>query len=165
MGVKMKKLFIDYDRLLTCKCDIKCSYRYHPENDGISFLKEEIAFLFACRRCEDNPCINACPNEALKKENGVVKRSNFLCISCKSCSLACPFGTILPDIIPYLTSKCDVCINRLGENQVPLCVESCECGAIKFIDEEEFKGKENIYEFDNVIVKVFNYLSLYGIKK
>ena len=58
----MKKLFIDYDKLLVCKCQLKCSYILHPENNGIINLKEQIAFLLACRKCEDYPCVNACPN-------------------------------------------------------------------------------------------------------
>ena len=166
MGVEMKKLFIDYDKCLKCsECTVKCSYIMHPENNGITSLREEIAFLFACRRCEANPCINVCPNEALKKEDGVVKRANFLCISCKSCSLACPFGTILPEIIPYLTSRCDRCLERLKENEIPECVKSCKYDAIKFVEKDEIKEEENIYEFDNIIVKVFNWLALYGIKK
>lgn len=161
----MKKLFIDYDRLLTCKCELKCSYKFHPENYGISDLKEQIAFLLACRKCEDYPCVNACPNEALKRENETIKRSNFLCISCKSCSIACPFGTILPDIVPYLSSRCDFCIGRLKENQSPVCVESCSCGAIKFVDENEIDDKDTYKIGNNLIVKVCNWLSLYGIEK
>jgi len=145
---------------------VKCSYILHPENNGINSLREEIAFLLACRRCDDFPCVNACPNEALKREEKIIKRSRFLCISCKSCMLACPFGTILPDIIPYIVSKCDLCLGRLKEGEEPLCVKSCECDAIKFIEEKEVEGLNDIYKIgDNLIVKVFSYLETYGIKK
>jgi len=162
----MKKLFVDYDKLLMCKEKIECSYKYHPENNGIVDLKEQIAFLLACRRCEDNPCVNACPNEALRRENGIIKRSNFLCISCKSCTIACPFGSILPDVVSYLSSRCDFCLERLKENEIPVCVKSCKSGAIKFIEEKEVEGEENIFKIgNNLIVKVCNWLSLYGIKK
>jgi len=162
----MKKLFIDYDKLLVCKCQLKCSYILHPENNGIINLKEQIAFLLACRKCEDYPCINACPNGALKRENGINKRSNILCVSCRSCLIACPFGTILPDVIVYLTKRCDFCINRLKENEVPVCVESCNCGAIKYIEEEEIKEEKEIFKInENLIVKVYNYLFLQGIEK
>jgi len=163
----MKKLFIDYDKCLDCKkCEIRCSYIMHPENNGITSLREEIAFIFACRRCEDYPCVNVCPNEALKREKGIIKRSNILCISCKSCLIACPFGTILSDIIPYLVSKCDLCLGRLKETEIPLCVETCKYGAIEFVEEGEIKEKESIYKIgEKVIVKVYNYVETYGIKK
>jgi len=163
----MKKLFIDYDKCLSCeKCEVKCSYIMHPENNGINSLREEIAFLFACRRCQEHPCINVCPTEALKRENEINKRSNILCISCKSCLIACPFGTILFDIIPYLVSKCDLCKNRLKEGEMPLCVKTCKYDAVKFIEESEIEEEENIYKIgENLIVKVFNYLETYGLKK
>ncbi|MCM8772728.1 MAG: 4Fe-4S binding protein [Candidatus Omnitrophica bacterium] len=163
----MKKLFIDFDMCLKCSnCDVKCSYFLHPKNNGITSLREEIAFLFACRRCENHPCINVCPTSALKRENGINKRSRFLCISCKSCMLACPFGTIISDIIPYITGKCDLCIGRLKEGEIPLCVITSKCGAIKFIEEEEIEEKEDLYKIgENLIVKCFNYLEKYGLKK
>lgn len=163
----MKKLFIDYDKCLSCdKCTVKCSYIMHPENNGIISLREEIAFLFACRRCEDYPCVNSCPNGALKREENIVKRSNVLCVSCKSCSIACPFGTILTDIIPYLVSRCDLCNGRIKENEIPECVGSCKLDALKFVEEGEIEEKENIYKIeDRIIVKVFNFLETYGIKK
>lgn len=163
----MKKLFIDYDRFLSEPDEgIKCSYIMHPENKGIVSLREEIAFLFACRRCEDYPCVNSCPTGALKREAGIVKRSRIICVSCKTCSLACPFGTILPELIPYLVSRCDTCIGRLKEGEEPLCVRTCKNGALSYIEEEEIKDRTNTYTIgDHIIVRVFNYLDIYGIKK
>lgn len=163
----MKKLFIDYDKCLSCdECSVRCSYFLHPLNNGINSLREEIAFLFACRRCEDYPCVNSCPNGALKREENIVKRSKILCISCKTCSIACPFGTILPDIIPYLLSNCDLCENRLKEKEIPECVSWCKLDAIKFVEENEIEQKQDIYKIgEKVIVKVFNFLETYGIKK
>ncbi|MCX8081968.1 MAG: hypothetical protein N3D17_00995 [bacterium] len=163
----MKKLFIDYDKFLTLQDEgIRCSYKMHPENRGISALREEIAFLFACRRCEDYPCVNSCPTGALKREEGRVKRSNIICVSCKTCSLACPFGTILQELIPYLVSRCDVCIGRLKEGEEPLCVKTCKSGAISYLDERDIKDKTNIYQIgEHIVVKVFNWLDTYGIKK
>lgn len=164
----MKKLYIDYDKFLesSAGADIKCSYHMHPENKGITGLREELAFMFACRRCEDYPCVNSCPNEALKREDGIIKRANFLCTSCKTCSLACPFGTILTELIPYLVSRCDTCLGRLKDNEQPLCAKSCQNGAVQFVDEETIKDKTNVYTMgNNMLVKVLNWLALYGIKK
>lgn len=163
----MKKLFIDYDKFLSIPDEeLQCSYKMHPTNNGILTLREEIAFLFACRRCEDYPCVNSCPTGALKREEGLIKRLNVVCISCKTCSLACPFGTILQELLPYLVSRCDICIGRLREGEEPLCVRTCKNGAVKYLDEDEIKDKTNIYTIgDRIVVRVFNWLKEYGIKK
>ena len=164
----MKKLYIDYDKFLEMdeKQPLKCSYKFHPANDGITELREEISFMFACRRCEDYPCVNACPNGALKRESGLIRRSTLLCVSCKTCCLACPFGTILPQLLPYVTSRCDACLGRLKEGEEPLCVLSCNNGALRYIEQEELKDKTNLYKIgEYIIIKVLNWLELYGIKK
>jgi Fe-S-cluster-containing dehydrogenase component len=164
----MKKLYIDYDRFLKLPSDtgIRCSYHMHPGNNGITGLREELAFMFACRRCEDHPCVNSCPTGALKREGGLIKRSRVICISCKTCSLACPFGTILPELIPYLVSRCDACMGRLKDGEEPLCVTTCSNGAIQYVDEDSIEDKTNLYTFgDNILVRVFNYLDIYGIKR
>lgn len=164
----MKKLYIDYDLFLRPaeKDQPHCSYVLRPGNDGPACLREEISFLFACRRCEDYPCVNSCPNGALKRESGLIKRSGFLCISCKTCSIACPFGIILPELLPYLAGRCDRCIGRLKSGEVPLCVSTCKNGAFRYVEEDDLKGCPDIYPMgDSIIVKVFNWLGSYGIKK
>lgn len=164
----MKKLYIDYDKFLelSAGAEVKCSYSMHPGNSGITGLREQLAFMFACRRCEDYPCVNSCPTGALKRDGGLVKRSNIICISCKTCSLACPFGTILPELIPYLVSRCDTCLGRLKEGGQPLCAETCGNGAIRYVEEDSFKDEKNIYTMgENIVVKVLNWLDTYGIKK
>jgi Fe-S-cluster-containing dehydrogenase component len=59
------------------------------------------------------------------------------CVGCKSCSLACPFGTLFPDIVPYAVSLCDYCAGRLPENEVPVCVTSCPLHAVRFEEMDE----------------------------
>ena len=164
----MKKLYIDYDKFLDIKegDGPECSYKMHPGNDGITSLREEFSFLFACRRCEDFPCVNSCPNGALKREEGIIKRSGLICISCKTCSLACPFGTILPELIPYLAGRCDVCLGRLKDGEQPLCVESCKNGAVQYVEEDSIEDKTNLYRVgEHLLVRVLNWLDLYEIKK
>ncbi|MGC8805203.1 MAG: 4Fe-4S dicluster domain-containing protein [Candidatus Ratteibacteria bacterium] len=164
----MKKLFIDYEICNRCsECVVKCSYIFHPVNNGITALREEIAFLFACRRCDDYPCVNACPNNALKRENGIIRRSNFLCISCKSCALACPFGTIPIDILQYLTERCDICMgNRLNEQDRFVCVKSCPYGALKIVEEEQLNELKHLHKIgEYIIVKVINWLEIYQLQE
>lgn len=164
----MKKLFIDYDICSRCeKCVVECSYIFHPGNNGITSLRELIGFLFVCRRCDDYPCVNACPNNALKREDGVIKRSNFLCTSCKSCAFACPFGTVESDWLEYLTSMCDVCTGtRINENNKFICVKSCPYGALMVVEDIEITQKKDIHKFgENIIIKVVSWLELYELKK
>ncbi|MFH1782981.1 MAG: 4Fe-4S dicluster domain-containing protein [Candidatus Omnitrophota bacterium] len=141
----MKRLLVDLEKLYTCeevKCD--CSYYYRPGNDGVTRLRELGQFLYICRKCEEAPCVKACPKDALEKqEDGVIKRYTMRCISCKSCSIACPFGTIPPETIPYITSHCDECIDRTKEE--PLCSRTCtEKDIVKFTEVEESE-KDDIH--------------------
>lgn len=148
----MKRLFLDLEKLYK-KNDVtsECSYYYHPKNIGIIKLREIGHFLFTCRRCENAPCVNACPKQALEKQkDGIVKRYVVRCVSCKSCSLACPFGIIAIDTIPYIVSQCDACIDRCDKEE-PVCVSTCSVkGALKFLEIEE-SDKDNIYLLSNNI--------------
>ena len=45
-------------------------------------------------------------------------------------------------------------------------MESCPYGAIRFVEEDQIKEEENIHKIgENIVVKVFSWLELYGIKK
>lgn len=145
------RLFIDLEKCEKCpECVVKCSYFYHPQNKGITSLRELASFSLVCRQCEEAPCVNSCYHNALKKdENGILRKSNFLCTSCKSCSIACPFGTIFTDFLNFLDSKCDFCIER--EN--PPCIESCPYKAIELKEIKEEDIKEGIFfVLDNLAV-------------
>ncbi|MCM8793918.1 MAG: 4Fe-4S binding protein, partial [Candidatus Omnitrophica bacterium] len=133
----MKRLFIDLEICSKCpECVTKCDYFYHPHNKGITNLREFATFALVCRRCEDAPCVNSCYHQALEKQkDGILKRYRMRCTSCKSCSIACPFGVILPDFIPYLDSRCDFCIG-IQEN-IPECVKTCPYKAIELKEVEE----------------------------
>jgi formate hydrogenlyase subunit 2 len=47
-----------------------------------------------CRHCEDAPCAQVCPVNAINREAGAVQLNESLCVSCKLCGIACPFGAI-----------------------------------------------------------------------
>lgn len=48
-----------------------------------------------CRQCEDSPCAVVCPVKAIVPKNNSIQLNESLCIGCKMCGLACPFGVIL----------------------------------------------------------------------
>jgi len=141
-----KRLFIDLDICdEKCKeCVVECSYFYHPWNNGITELREKATYMLICRKCESPTCVPSCPEEALKKgEDGILIRSSMKCIKCHTCVLACPFGTLHEDTVPFLRSSCDLCVGR-ADGKVPICVETCPYGALKYEEMEE-DPEEGIY--------------------
>lgn len=48
-----------------------------------------------CRQCDQAPCAVVCPVRAITLEHGSVILNETLCIGCKMCGLACPFGVLL----------------------------------------------------------------------
>jgi Fe-S-cluster-containing dehydrogenase component len=156
-----EKLVIDLAKCeLQEDSNVQCSYKHHPQNTGIDALLEKIRFALICRRCEAAPCINACPRDALEKvptENndaGILRRANMLCTGCGSCAMACPFGTIYTDLIPFPSSVCDVCKGRLKPKEKPLCVRTCSDESIDYREVNLDKEKDLIEVFDDIVVKV-----------
>ncbi|MFH1848246.1 MAG: 4Fe-4S dicluster domain-containing protein [Candidatus Omnitrophota bacterium] len=149
----MKRLYIDLDICGKCpECVVACSYFYHPQNKGVASVLEYATFATICRQCEDAPCVKSCYHDALEKQpDGVLKRYNMRCSSCKSCTIACPFGTILPEVIPYLSSSCDYCVGASGD-KLPKCIGSCPHKAIELKAVKE-DPQNNIYLIgDNLAV-------------
>ncbi|MFH0764666.1 MAG: 4Fe-4S dicluster domain-containing protein [Candidatus Omnitrophota bacterium] len=149
----MKRLLIDLDTCSKCEeCGMLCSYIQHPANNGITSLRELAHFAIICRKCDDAPCVASCPWEALEMQDyHALKRYMMRCTSCKSCSDACPFGTIIPETIPFVIAKCDYCLGRLRENEHPICLESCAYGGIRYGEFEE-NIDENLYKVSEYLL-------------
>lgn len=150
----LKRLYIDIPALMESGVDaheIKCEYMYHQKNNGAFSLLEVAEFSVYCRQCKEAFCIDACPKEALEhQENGMIKRYNMRCVGCKSCILACPFGTIFPEVINYVTSKCDFCLNQLEQNPdyKPACVQTAPANTFMMKEVAEDQ-KQNIFFVGN----------------
>lgn len=151
-----ERLYIDLDICSSgeCKeCALECSYFYHPGNNGILSIAELATYYLVCRKCEEPHCVNACPVDALeqqKDKGNLLIRHNMRCISCKTCSHACPYGTIYPEIIPFIVHNCDFCLDRRKAKNEPLCIQSCPHGALALkkgdieLDENTFLAGENV---------------------
>lgn len=153
LSERKKKLIINLDLFRKERVSYSCSYPFHAKNNGLDYLYELATYSSICRHCEEGACVKACPVDALfRMENGILVRYNLRCISCKSCSIACPFGTIIPDILPYRVSICDYCIDRVSDEDIPLCVKTCSIkGAIDFRKPDKKEG-EAFSVGDNLIV-------------
>ena len=140
----MKKLFIDLEVCYKCRqCTAGCSYYYHPENKGYVRCLALASQEHVCRKCDDPPCVKGCPQEALEKRpDGMLNRYSMLCTSCKTCTIACPFGTIYPRIIDYKTTKCDYCLDRADDMTPPICTTTCPKNALKWIEVTEDESKD-----------------------
>lgn len=72
------------------------------------------------------PCLESCPMEAIfRNQLGIVLNDNELCIGCRECLEACPFGAMQFDADQEVAVKCDLCLDRLQNNQRPACVKPC----------------------------------------
>jgi Fe-S-cluster-containing dehydrogenase component len=152
------RLFIDLDVCARgeCEhCEAKCSYFYHSGNYGIISCAELASYVLVCRRCEEPHCVNSCPREALEQQKDKQKlliRHNMRCVSCRSCSHGCPYGTIYPELVPQLVHVCDFCLGRRDHSNEPLCISACPHGALALKKADEVTDPNTFLVGDHLII-------------
>jgi len=116
--------------------------RVHGFECGDGAQGRTVYFPNACHHCDNAACVEACPTGAAYKraEDGIVLVNEDICIGCKLCSWACPYGALEFDDDAGVMKKCTLCIDRIyNENldaadRVPACVAACPTGARHFGD-------------------------------
>lgn len=99
--------------------------------NGIPYVR----FLFMpCFHCEEPWCLKACPTGAVKKRpsDGIVYIEAALCIGCKCCITACPWGACQWNPELHKAVKCDYCLERLDAGLKPACVTKCLTQCLEF---------------------------------
>lgn len=120
---------------------------------GLKSIRELAVFQFTCRKCTDAPCIGVCPADALEKdEDGIISRSTNLCVSCKSCVVICPFGTMMTDFFEYHRDK-ENFYDVMDKKELDLLISNSPEGAVQLVDMEE-DPEQNIYKLnDHILVR------------
>ncbi len=158
-GFYGKRVYLNLDLCCGCKsCAAACAYGHHIQSLlGHSKLAIEAELPLHCLHCDQPACAAACPNDAMKKmDDGIVLRSHFKCVGCSSCAVACPFGVIQPDLSKHIVPKCNLCVDRLEEGDVPRCVKACTSGALTFTEmdsqvEDDKKHLASVRVLSNMI--------------
>jgi Fe-S-cluster-containing dehydrogenase component len=116
-----------YDAPVDLSARAKNVIKLYVEDGRRSFVKVQ------CMHCVDPACTSACMLGALKKrELGIVSYDPTLCVGCRYCEVACPYGVpkfewakAAPKIV-----KCELCRHRLAAGREPACTEVCPRKAV-----------------------------------
>lgn len=164
-----KFIVADPNKCIGCRtCEIACVLVHSPADALITGSLDQdftprlrviktatVSVPVQCHHCEDAPCANVCPSQAIINKDHTIQINTEVCIGCKNCIIACPFGVIelVPQVLKgkkiqqtglkivdgngarekerIVALKCDLCINR---QEGPACAGVCPMQAFKPIE-------------------------------
>ena len=145
-------LVIDHESCWGCKtCEVACKQEFsvpdgvrfiYVSEDGPKQVDGKPHFVFkvnVCRHCDDPPCQEACPEEAItKREDGIVILDYEKCTGCQLCIEACPYDVVDFDDEKSIAQKCNLCHQRVDNGLIPACADNvCLAHCIYFGDPDE----------------------------
>jgi len=81
----------------------------------------------SCNHCAEPACLPTCPTGAIfkRKSDGIVDIDSTLCIGCRRCEAACPYGAPQFDVEANIVKKCNLCVDEIEAGRKPYCVMAC----------------------------------------
>ena len=125
-----KGLKIELEKCIGCNmCALICSGshvgKFNPSESRINvedvFPEPGEFRLNYCTQCDEHPCVEACPSEAIKLDEalGIYYVDKEECTACGLCVDACPYNGCWLDPSESYVIKCDLC------GGTPKCIEVC----------------------------------------
>jgi len=125
----------------------------------------EVTVPIQCRQCEDSPCAKVCPAHAIALKGSEIEITKELCIGCKRCVRACPFGAISVTVdrskpseaftldtqkkpkkkLRFTIDKCDLCADTDGL----ACVDICPAQALQLVNPNTLQKKNMLLTSQN----------------
>lgn len=150
----MSKYFVTQDvkRCIGCRaCEVHCKAKNNVPVGSFYCKMMQVGpravkgipvtdFIYmSCFHCEKPWCVSACPSGAMQRraKDGIVFVDHDLCVGCKACMTACPWGVPQWDIETGTVSKCDLCKDRLDQGLEPACVSKCTTESLKLVRPDE----------------------------
>ena len=136
-------------------CELACAIEHFGVNNPkksairvmVTYPHPVIHLPIVCSQCKVPICADACPVQALKRIDNVVRLDTNECISCMKCVDACPFGAVYAHGDVDNPIKCDMC------NGTPKCAEKCPKNVIRVIPEQalgESKRINNVLSYTHM---------------
>jgi len=129
---------------------VRVDYRRVINRDsGVYPRVSRIFVSMSCNHCAEPACLKSCPVGAITKResDGIVLIDQELCIGCKYCVWACPYGA--PQFNPNTkkVEKCTFCVHRIEAGLKPACVTTCVGRALTYeTDFDRNRSGENAPE-------------------
>ena len=142
-------LVIDLERCTGCQtCTIACKVEQRmevgsgirvetvggPHRDTPAGKYPDLSMYYlpiACMHCDQPPCRDACPTEAIyQRPDGIVLINEEKCNGCQECLPACPYQALVYDPERDVVRKCSLCFERLDQSFEPFCALCCGDQAI-----------------------------------
>ena len=137
-----RKIFFHPERCMFClSCVLACETNslglsdvHHIPWDGSPCQRLTVTFhqgtpwAWTCQHCLSAPCVEACINGSLGREEGEYRITHRpeSCVGCGSCLLVCPYGALIYDEKEEKVHKCNLC----PEREIPPCVKACQSKAL-----------------------------------
>lgn len=131
-----KILMVHPEKCIGCgTCELACSFQqeeeFNPSRSRVTvlrWLRESLSIPLTCLQCDDPACEKVCMVGAITKngKTGLVSVDEDICVGCRLCVSACPFGGMNYDQKKQRVFKCDLCDGD------PQCAAFCPTDALEY---------------------------------